>query len=171
MYLTTPIEGHPVADAITLMEMAMIKAVGAVVMVTVVLVVEAVVPGGAIMLQRVAMKQAELTLALVYSLQVILVTIIQHQKIIQDKDNDNDPFLVDLRPEDDPKNLPVFRKWLILFVVCTGTLCSTSASSMVCRHKVLLTFALTRLYRPPLGKSLQTLRPDGQTNNDGIHFW
>lgn len=85
MYLTTPIEGHPVADAITLMEMAMIKAVGAVVMVTVVLVVEAVVPGGAIMLQRVAMKQAELTLALVYSLQVILVTIIQHQKIIQDK--------------------------------------------------------------------------------------
>ena len=54
-------------------------------LVTVVLVVEAVVPGGAIMLQRVAMKRAELTLALVYSLQVILVTITQHQKIIQDK--------------------------------------------------------------------------------------
>lgn len=58
------------------------------------------------------------------------------QKIIQEKsiNNENDPFKVELSSDDDPKNLPIFRKWVILFVVCTGTLCSTCASSMVGRH-------------------------------------
>ena len=43
----------------------------------------------------------------------------------------DDGFQVVLEPEDDPKNLPVFRKWLILLVVCCGSLCATCASSMV----------------------------------------
>lgn len=42
-----------------------------------------------------------------------------------------DPFEVTLDPADDPKNLPEWRKWAIIFVISTGTLCATSASSMV----------------------------------------
>lgn len=43
-----------------------------------------------------------------------------------------DPYEVHLEPHDDPKNLSELRKWLILFVLCNGTLCSTCASSVVC---------------------------------------
>lgn len=42
-----------------------------------------------------------------------------------------DPFLVGLDVEEDPRNMPRFRKWLIMFVVCTGALCSTCSTSMV----------------------------------------
>ena len=42
-----------------------------------------------------------------------------------------DPYEVQLDPHEDPKNFPAARKWLILFVICTGTLCATCASSMV----------------------------------------
>ncbi|KIP10638.1 hypothetical protein PHLGIDRAFT_22099 [Phlebiopsis gigantea 11061_1 CR5-6] len=41
-----------------------------------------------------------------------------------------DPFAVALEPADDPKNLPTWRKWAIMFVISCGTLCATSASSM-----------------------------------------
>lgn len=43
----------------------------------------------------------------------------------------DDAFQVTLEHDDDPKNLPVLRKWLILLVVCCGSLCATCASSMV----------------------------------------
>ena len=46
-----------------------------------------------------------------------------------------DPFEVTLGPEDDPKNLPSWRKWLVIFVISAGTLCATSASSMVCLNR------------------------------------
>ena len=48
-----------------------------------------------------------------------------------EKGKGHDPFEVILQPEDDPKNLPSWRKWLVIFVISTGTLCATSASSMV----------------------------------------
>lgn len=47
-----------------------------------------------------------------------------------EKGKEHDPFAVVLDPEEDPKNLPVWRKWLVVFVISTGTLCATSASSM-----------------------------------------
>lgn len=37
-----------------------------------------------------------------------------------------------LNPEEHPQNLPLWRKFIILFVMATGALCSTCASSMVC---------------------------------------
>lgn len=49
----------------------------------------------------------------------------------EDSPEPSDSFEVTLEPEDDPKNLTTPRKWAILFVVCVGTLCATSASSMV----------------------------------------
>ncbi|EKM59644.1 uncharacterized protein PHACADRAFT_137679 [Phanerochaete carnosa HHB-10118-sp] len=47
-----------------------------------------------------------------------------------EQSKDHDPFEVTLEPEDDPKNLPSWRKWLVIFVISIGTLCATSASSM-----------------------------------------
>ena len=42
-----------------------------------------------------------------------------------------DGFLVELDPEEDPKNLPAWKKWQIILVICFGALCTTCASSMV----------------------------------------
>lgn len=47
------------------------------------------------------------------------------------KESKGDPFLVELDPEEDPKNLSKYRKWSIIFFVCTGALCSTCSTSMV----------------------------------------
>ncbi|KAJ3544006.1 hypothetical protein NM688_g5793 [Phlebia brevispora] len=43
---------------------------------------------------------------------------------------EDDKYEVRLEEEDDPKNLPVWRKWLIVSVICSGALCATCASSM-----------------------------------------
>lgn len=42
-----------------------------------------------------------------------------------------DKLEVALEQEDDPKALPVWRKWIIVLVICSGALCATCASSMV----------------------------------------
>lgn len=42
-----------------------------------------------------------------------------------------DPFLVILDSEDDPKHMAKIRKWVIVLVICSGALCATCASSMV----------------------------------------
>lgn len=38
---------------------------------------------------------------------------------------------VRLESAENPKNLPTARKWLIICILCLGTLCATCASSMV----------------------------------------
>lgn len=40
-------------------------------------------------------------------------------------------FEVVLDPEDDPKELPLIRKWLAVLVICSAALCTTFASSAV----------------------------------------
>ena len=56
-----------------------------------------------------------------------------------------DKLEVALEQEDDPKALPVWRKWIIVLVICSGALCATCASSMVrivksmCNHELRLT--------------------------------
>lgn len=42
-----------------------------------------------------------------------------------------DPFQVFLEEHERPLNLPVWRKWVIVVVICTAALCVASASSMV----------------------------------------
>ena len=49
------------------------------------------------------------------------------------EDGNDDKFLVELDPAEDPRNMPNFRKWIIVFVVSCGALCSTCSSSMVSR--------------------------------------
>lgn len=41
-----------------------------------------------------------------------------------------DEFLVTLEPQDDPKNIALFRKWLIVVIISTSSLCATCASSV-----------------------------------------
>ncbi|KAI0374134.1 MFS general substrate transporter [Pilatotrama ljubarskyi] len=41
-----------------------------------------------------------------------------------------DPYLVKLEPEDDPKCLSMWHKWLAVFAICTSTLCVTFDSSV-----------------------------------------
>ena len=43
-----------------------------------------------------------------------------------------DPYLVNLDTEEDPRNMSQYQKWLIIFVLCSGALCSTCSTSMVC---------------------------------------
>ena len=43
----------------------------------------------------------------------------------------NDEFEVVLEPDDDPKELPLFRKWLAVLTICSAALCTTFASSAV----------------------------------------
>lgn len=45
-----------------------------------------------------------------------------------------DTYEVRLESAEDPKNMSLARKWFILAIICTGTLCSTCASSMVRSH-------------------------------------
>ena len=40
--------------------------------------------------------------------------------------------LTELDPEDDPKNLPSFRKWLAVIVISSAGLCTACTSSLVC---------------------------------------
>ncbi|THH01123.1 hypothetical protein EW026_g1516 [Hermanssonia centrifuga] len=40
------------------------------------------------------------------------------------------PYEVTLSPEDDPKNLPLWRKWMIVLIIDAGAICVTGASSM-----------------------------------------
>ncbi|GJE84696.1 MFS general substrate transporter [Phanerochaete sordida] len=47
-----------------------------------------------------------------------------------EKSKEHDPYAVALEPAEDPKNLPEWRKWLVVVIISTGTLCATSASSM-----------------------------------------
>ena len=42
-----------------------------------------------------------------------------------------DPHQVTLEPEDDPKNLPLWRKWLTVAIINAGAMNATGASSMV----------------------------------------
>ncbi|KAI0723437.1 MFS transporter [Earliella scabrosa] len=42
----------------------------------------------------------------------------------------SDRHLVQLEPEDDPKCLPLWRKWLAVLVICVSSLCATFASSV-----------------------------------------
>jgi len=39
-------------------------------------------------------------------------------------------YKVSLSPEDDPKNISTFKKWLIVFIISTSALCATCASSV-----------------------------------------
>ena len=40
-------------------------------------------------------------------------------------------YLVNLDAEEDPRNISKYRKWIIIFVLCSGALCSTCSTSMV----------------------------------------
>ena len=46
---------------------------------------------------------------------------------------DKEEFLVALDPQEDPKNISLLHKWIVVLVVSTSALCSTCASSMVRR--------------------------------------
>ena len=43
-----------------------------------------------------------------------------------------DPFEVTLEPQDDPKRLPLWRKWVAALIINAGAICVTGASAMVC---------------------------------------
>lgn len=43
----------------------------------------------------------------------------------------DDKFQVVLEPQDDPKELPLIRKWLAVLTICNAALCTTFASSAV----------------------------------------
>ncbi len=53
------------------------------------------------------------------------------QDIAQVKEDADSPYKVELSPEDDPKSLTTFRKWLIVSIISTSALCVTCASSVV----------------------------------------
>ena len=53
-------------------------------------------------------------------------------------DQIQDDYEVTLESSDDPKQRAVWRKWLIVSVICSGALCATCASSMVCRRILIL---------------------------------
>ncbi|OBZ71923.1 putative drug/proton antiporter YHK8 [Grifola frondosa] len=50
--------------------------------------------------------------------------------IQEDTDSLHEQFEVTLDPEDDPKDLPAFRKWIAVLVISTSALCATFASSV-----------------------------------------
>ena len=72
----------------------------------------------------------------------------------------DDPFLVQLEPEDNPCLLPTWRKWLAIMVISTSSLCATFASSVVrarsCRHRC-----------ARLTLAVRTLRYIGRAHGDG----
>ena len=51
----------------------------------------------------------------------------------QMKQDEKGQFEVTLDPEEDPKNLPTYRKWIAVLVIAGGAACATCASSLVCR--------------------------------------
>lgn len=54
--------------------------------------------------------------------------------IVKEPDSDKEQFLVALDANEDPKNISLLHKWVIVLVVSTSALCSTCASSMVRCH-------------------------------------
>lgn len=64
----------------------------------------------------------------------------------------DDPYQVTLGPEDDPKNLPVWRKWLTVAILNAGAMNATGASSMVCIIALLSLLRLISFIRPHLRK-------------------
>lgn len=52
----------------------------------------------------------------------------------QEEEGDEDPFLVDWDGEDDPehpRSRPTYRKWLVVLLLCAGSVCVTCASSII----------------------------------------
>lgn len=43
----------------------------------------------------------------------------------------SNPFEVALEPQDDPKSLPLWRRWIVALIINAGAICVTGASSMV----------------------------------------
>ena len=60
---------------------------------------------------------------------------------------EEDPYLVFLDEEESPRNYSLLRKCVVVFVVSTGALCSTFASSIV-RPSNKLTLLGTQTFRP-----------------------
>ncbi|KAG2151542.1 major facilitator superfamily domain-containing protein [Suillus clintonianus] len=46
------------------------------------------------------------------------------------KNAEGDPYLVGLEPEDNPQNMPLFRRWLAVLIISSASLCVTCASSI-----------------------------------------
>lgn len=53
------------------------------------------------------------------------------KEFAQVREDMDSPYLVELSPEDDPKNLSTFRKWLVVSIISSSALCVTCASSVV----------------------------------------
>ena len=64
----------------------------------------------------------------------------------------DDSYQVTLGPEDDPKNLPVWRKWLTVAILNAGAMNATGASSMVRIVALPSLLELINLIRPHLRK-------------------
>ncbi|KAI0773812.1 MFS transporter [Fomes fomentarius] len=47
-----------------------------------------------------------------------------------EREEESDPYLVQLEPEDDPKRLALWRKWLAVLTISLSSLCATFASSV-----------------------------------------
>ena len=58
--------------------------------------------------------------------------VIVKKEIEDGEKSEKDALEVKLSPEEDPRNLPGWRKALIIFVVCTAACCGTCATSVVC---------------------------------------
>lgn len=52
--------------------------------------------------------------------------------VIEQKEDAAQFFVNKLDPHEDPKNLRMWRKVIIMWTMCMGALCSTAASSLVC---------------------------------------
>lgn len=44
---------------------------------------------------------------------------------------DDEEFCVTLEPHEDPKNIPNWRKWMIVFILASGAHCAACASTVV----------------------------------------
>ena len=69
----------------------------------------------------------------------------------------SDPYCCQLAPEDDPKHLPSWRKWLAVFAISSSSMCATFASSVVRPISLLTSCRLTPVltghvpYEPTIG--------------------
>lgn len=68
-------------------------------------------------------------------------------------EEESDPYLVQLEPEDDPKGLALWRKWLAVLTISLSSLCATFASSVV-RSLNFTSSIIGRLTFPSLGFSV-----------------
>ncbi|PIL36732.1 MFS general substrate transporter [Ganoderma sinense ZZ0214-1] len=55
---------------------------------------------------------------------------VQPKSELQEEIDDRNPYLCTLNPEDDPKNLPLWRKWAAVLTISSASLCATCTSSM-----------------------------------------